>query len=257
MEEMEMISREEIPASDEVINQVYKTDDLGKFNFHPKNRKVNPAHVDKLSASIAKNNLLDDQPILVNEHFDIIDGQHRLKAAMTLSAAISYILKEGLTVEDAITLNINTKNWTYRDYLKYWIDQGNEHYIYFKQFMRKYGLSYSISVGILGLGQATNGNRLTDIFNEGKFIPKEKEYAEDIGDKILEMMEYGSFANDRSFVLAFDEVMRMDEYDHPTFMKKLEMAPDRFTKCSNKENYFRMIEDVINYHNRGETIRLY
>lgn len=257
MKEMEMVSREEMPAEDEAVNQVYVTRDYGKFNFDPKNRHVNPGHLDKLTASIKKNNLLEAQPITVNEHFDIIDGQHRFSAARELGLKVYYIVKEGLSIDDAITLNINTKNWTYKDYLKYWIDQGNEHYIYFKQFMRKYGLSYSVSVGMLGLGQATSGNRLTDIFNGGKFIPKEKAYAEDMGDKILEMLEYGSFANDRSFVLAFDEVMRMDEYDHQTFMKKLEMAPDRFTKCSTKENYFRMMEDVINYHNHGQKIRLY
>lgn len=240
-----------------VTNEVRKTSDYSLFQFEDKNRSVNPGHLNKLKASIKKSNLLSAQPITVNEDYEIIDGQHRFMAALELEVPVFFVMEEGLTIDDAITLNINTKNWTYKDYLRYWIKQGNEHYVYFKQFMRKYGFGYSVSLALLGLERASDGNRLTDIFNAGKFIPKYKVYAEDMGDKCLEMKEYGAFATNRTFVLAFDEAKKMDGYDHETFMKKLEMAPDRFRKCSSQENYLRMMEDVINYHNHGERIRLY
>lgn len=244
---------------DDSVGSVYVTTDYDKFCFNSKNRQVNPAHVDKLTASIKKNNLLYGQPILVNEDFEIIDGQHRYRAAIRLELPIYYIKHDGLTIEDAITLNINTKNWKWRDYLRYWIDQENPEYITFKEYMDKYGISYSVSCGLLGLGQATSGNQLTDVFNEGRFKCKYLDYGREIGDMLLGLAPYGGFATDRSFVLAFEDVVSNEDidFDYQVFLKKVKMAPDRFTRCSNVENYLRMMEDVINYHNHGERVRLY
>lgn len=257
METAKTMNVNDLRSEDQLVNMVYATDDLDRFNFHDKNRAVNPAHVDNLETSVRKKNLLEDQPILVNEVWDIIDGQHRLTVAKRLDETIYYIMREGLTVEDAITLNINTKNWTYKDYLRYWIKQGKEHYIYFKRFMDKYGTSYSVTTGMLGLGQATSGNQLTQVFNSGKFKAKHKEYAEDLGAKLLKMKEHGDFANSRSFVLAFDEVMRIEEFDFEEFLHKVEMVPDRFARRSDTARYLRMIEDVYNYNRRGKRVQLY
>lgn len=243
--------------SDQQVNTVYKTTDYEQFNFHENNRSVNPSHKQKLKASIKKSNLLAAQPITVNESGEIIDGQHRFTCAKELKLPIYYIRVEGLRIDDAITLNVNTKNWHWQDYLRYWIDQGNEEYIYFQLFLEKYEMNYSVSVGLLGLGRATSGNELTDIFNSGKFKAKNKDYAEDIGNRLHDLQQYGSFATDRSFVLAFDDVMRMEGFRYNTFINKVQMAPDRFTKCTNTESYLRMMEDVYNYHNKGKRVRLY
>lgn len=151
-DELDPIKPKDAPA-----DKFYGTRDYAKFVFHEKNRMVNDAHVNELVRSIKKNNLLFCQPILVNSKYEVIDGQHRLKAAIELDERIYYIIKPGLTIEDAIALNINTKNWGYKDYMDHWIAQGNENYVYFKQYLEKYGLPYSLAAGMFMEGRGISG----------------------------------------------------------------------------------------------------
>lgn len=242
---------------DDPVGMVYRTDEYGKFNFNSKNRHVNPAHKDNLVKSIQENNLLEAQPITVNADLEIIDGQHRFIAAKELGLPIYYVKVDGLEIDDAITLNINTRNWRYKDYLHYWIDQGEEDYIYFEKFMEKYGFGYAVSLALLGLGQADKGQKLTDFFNAGKFKPKYSDYAEDMGEKVLKLKEYGKFVTTRSFMLAFDKVMKMDDFDFDEFLHKVEQTPGRFERRADVDRYLRMLEDVYNYNRRGQNIRFY
>lgn len=124
--EMKQLLKEETPVNgnetdiplkteDKPHDKYYFTQDYDKFVYNQKNRNINEAHVTALKRSIRKNDLLFAQPILVNEKYEVIDGQHRLQAAMKLNRPIYYIIKKGLTIDDAITLNVSTKNWGYKN----------------------------------------------------------------------------------------------------------------------------------------------
>lgn len=247
-----------IKPNDEPADSYYGTRDYSKFVFNEKNRRVNAAHVNNLVSSIKENDLLFAQPILVNSKYEIIDGQHRFHAAKKLGKRIYYIIKPGLSIEDAITLNINTKNWGYKDYLDYWISQGNENYIYFRDYLKKYGISYSLATSLLMKGTAIgSGGHLTDAFNNGDLEINHKEYAELIGELVLELNNHGDFAQDRSFIIALVQSMNFAELSPEFMIEKIAAAPDKFTKCSDAESYTRMLEDVVNYRKRGERVRLY
>lgn len=246
-----------IKPTDPPADHYYGTRNYEKFIYNEKNRVVNKAHVYNLIQSIKENDLLFAQPILVNDRYEVIDGQHRLKAAENLGKRIYYIIKPGLSIEDAIALNVNTKNWSYKDYLQYWIKQGHENYIYFETYLNKYGISYSLSAGLLHKGEAVSGNTITQEFNNGRLEINHQEYAERIGNLILELSKFSTFTNDRSFVIALHQAIKSGEFDSEIFRKKVELCPDKFTKCSDTESYLRMMEDVINYHGHGKRIRLY
>jgi hypothetical protein len=247
----------QLKSGDYRAGEYFKTTDYDKFVFHKKNRNVNKAHVSELVSSIAKNDLLFAVPILVNERFEIIDGQHRLSAAMQLKRPIFYIIQNGLTIDDAIDLNINTKNWGYGDYMEHWISQGNEHYVYYKKYRQRYGTSYTQTLNLLHFGSAANQNGSKQIFERGEMKVNHRDKAEFIGRITLLCSRHGSFSNDRSFIRALDMTIENGRLDPFLFLKKVSMTPDRFHKCSDTESYLRMMEDVINYHNRGDRIRLF
>lgn len=250
--------KEDLPAvNDQKVGHYYRTRNYDQFVFHSKNRHVNKAHVSALVSSIAENDLLFAVPILVNENYEVIDGQHRLTAAKELDRPIFYIIQQGLTIEDAIDLNINTKNWGYGDYQDHWIAQGNEHYAYYKKFRERYGTGYTQTLHLLHYGSAGHQNGSKEIFNRGDMKVKYREKAEFIGRITIVCSRYGSFSNDRSFIRALDMTIENGKLDPFLFLKKVAMAPDRFQKCSDTESYLRMMEDVINYHSRGERIRLF
>ncbi|WP_020403775.1 ParB/Srx family N-terminal domain-containing protein [Gracilimonas tropica] len=251
------ISGSPIKTEDKPCDKYYVTKQYDKFIYNQKNRSVNDAHVTALIRSIKKNDLLFAQPILVNDKYEVIDGQHRLRAAMKLSRPIYYIIKKGLTIDDAIALNINTKNWGYKDYLDHWIAKGKEQYIYFREFLDKYKMPYTMSAGLLMKGKTvTGGGNFTDEFKSGKLHLEHQEFAEKTGKLVQDLSEYGDFTTDRSFIIALVEGMEFAELSPEFIIKKVSMAPDKFTKCSDSESYLRMLEDVINYHSRTR-IRLF
>lgn len=229
---------------DRVAGAFYRSQNLDQFRFHPKNRQVNREHVQNLISSIAKNNLLHAQPILVNEQMEVIDGQHRLTAAREIGREIYYIMWEGLTIEDAISLNINTKNWGYSDYLDYWIKQGTAQ------------LSWNVAISLVQHGTTASRRNNKKLFENGQMEVNHRERAERVGRVAAICGKYADFANDRSFIRAIDIVLD-ENLDPFVLFRKIRLAPDKFRKCSDTDSYLRMLEDLLNYHNRGDRVRLF
>ena len=69
-----------IPAMSQQDLQIHSTYDLSIFKILDGNRNINLGHVERLVKSIEENGFLK-MPIIVNDNFDVIDGQHRLMAA--------------------------------------------------------------------------------------------------------------------------------------------------------------------------------
>ena len=99
---------------DKKITSVYQTDDYSKFKLIDGNRPID--HAKKIIESIKEIGMLW-QPILVNERFEIIDGQGRFLAMKTLKLPIIYIRQDGLTIKEVRYLNKNATNWKVDDYI--------------------------------------------------------------------------------------------------------------------------------------------
>ena len=100
--------------ADKKITSVYQTDDYSKFKLVDGNRPID--HAKKIIESIKEIGMLW-QPILVNERFEIIDGQGRFLAMKTLKLPIIYIRQDGLTIKEVRYLNQNATIWKAKDYI--------------------------------------------------------------------------------------------------------------------------------------------
>ena len=116
---------------------VLETTDYGKFKRLEGNRKVGESRVAKIIDSIKKIGP-QPMPVLVNEKYEVIDGQGRLAAFSRLKLPIYYIVKPGLGINDCITMNINQTPWRLMDYIECFAEQGNQSYIYLLDLVDKY-----------------------------------------------------------------------------------------------------------------------
>ena len=98
------------------VSNVRLTKDWGKLKFLEDNRDTDDADVKRLAESIKNNGQL--QPIVINEKWEICEGQHRVKACILLDIPVLYVISEGATIKDTILMNNNQKSWKNRDYLK-------------------------------------------------------------------------------------------------------------------------------------------
>jgi hypothetical protein len=100
---------------------IYSTTDYDRFILLKENRecdtKRSNKHIEKLKRKITAKDL--SVPIIVNENFQILEGQHRYKAYSQLKLPIAYEIREGFTIYDIITINNTNMPWDWYDWLNF------------------------------------------------------------------------------------------------------------------------------------------
>lgn len=80
-------------------------------------------------------------PILVNEKYEIIDGQSRFEAYKALGTPVLYIMQPGLNIDDVIRLNTTASNWKAMDYVECFAQLGEEPYVLLLDLINTYTLN--------------------------------------------------------------------------------------------------------------------
>ena len=86
-----------------VIGQIFEEENYDIFVKLDDNRDVLSGRLNKLIASISERYVLN--PIIVNEKFEIIDGQGRYEALKKLNRPIHYIIAPGAASDDCRRMN--------------------------------------------------------------------------------------------------------------------------------------------------------
>lgn len=151
--------------------KVYVTEDYSIFNQLNGNRKVMPRHVNEIVNSIQKNGYYP-VPILVDNNYTIIDGQHRFEALKQLNLPVYYV-KNGFIDNDCIELNANSKNWNVVDYIKFYASKGIKDYQNLLNLWTPYlsdRQSVFHSFSGLKLGVFGENSHIIDKIKKGNFV---------------------------------------------------------------------------------------
>jgi len=239
------------------VKKVYMTYDYSMFKSMRGNRPLDKLLVMKLKKSFKKQYLFTI--ILVNEYYEIIDGQHRFEAAKSLGLPLYFTIQEGYKVKEVQMLNTNTKNWGKMQYLHSYCELGNPEYLKFRNFMRRYpkfGIAVSEAI-LTGLSngkykrEAGHGVRLPTFADGELEIPNEgRSY--DIAEKIMQIQPFYDGFNRITFVRAMMRLFNNPNYDHNTFIKKLKIQPTALRHCQSVDQYLLLIEDIYNYRSRDK-----
>lgn len=249
------------------INQVNETTDYSMFKTLQGNRAVNKLHVKRLIDSFNKNYLLS--PIIVNEKFEIIDGQHRFEAAKQCKLPVRFISIKGYGLKEVQVLNENMKNWKKEDYLNAYCDLGYPEYLKFKKFMLDYP-DFGIAASIALLTNTTStgtmkrenkefrsktnkyGAYSIRFFQEGQLIIPDYDLSVENAEKILMIKEYYDGYNRITFVRAMIGLFKIKEYNHAKLLERLSKLPTALQHCANITQYKLLIEDIYNYRSRNK-----
>ncbi len=254
-----------MPAiTEEAIGTIFKTTDYNKFSFIDSNREIEEMKVLKFMDSFKKNGFLLN-PIIVNEKFQIIEGQHRFTAARRLGIALIYQIASGYSFDQIVTLNTNGKNWVKKDFIRAYCIQGSENYLKMQQFMKDFpelGSRAAESLLTLNTGGAANKNKITDKITgkrskmknleEGRLeipnITLSYQYAR----KIMQFKEFFPLGfNKFIFVSTMISIFKNEEYDHDRMLKKLALNPGKLKVCRTIKDYKDNFEEIYNHWNRN------
>jgi hypothetical protein len=227
-------------------NQVHTTTDYFLFKSIDGNRNKNLLHLKRLKQSMVKNYLFT--VIIVNEKYEIIDGQHRFEIIQELKLPLNYIICKGYGLNEVHLLNANSKNWTTEDYLAGYCDMGYPDYLKMRDFCLKHDLK--ISQGLILL----SGNRYNDDafinFRDGTWKIDNFATGEKIAYGINLIRPLYNGATRRTFVLALVKLYKNRNFEIVEFLSKLKIQPNALVHCINVDQYVALIEEIYNYRRR-------
>jgi hypothetical protein len=241
-----MNTTQNVPMND---IQVHTTKDYSLFKTLNGNRDVNQLHLTRLKESMKKNHLTTI--IMVNEKFQIIDGQHRFLISQELKLPVNYIISKGYGLNEVQVLNANAKNWQTVDYMNGYCDLGYKDYELYRDFVSEYGFQNQIAILLLS-DEYAGGNDVSSSskFKSGDFKVKNYEEAKRKADKLKMIEPYYKGFMRRSFVLAIYGMFRNENFEFTEFLAKLKQQPTTLQDCTNVSQYKSLIEEIYNYRRR-------
>ena len=225
--------------------QVLTTTDYFLFKTIDGNRNKNLLHINRLKKSMAETYLFT--VIIVNEKYEIIDGQHRFDVIQELKLPLNYIVCKGYGLNEVHILNQNSKTWTSDDYLDGYCKLGYEDYLKYKEFKELYGIGHYECMWLLNGSQLSNP---TQVFFTGDFKIKNYNEACKIIEKIMLVEPYYEEWKRRSFILAMLQLFKNPNFELTEFLQKLKLQPTALSNCSTTNQYVSLIEEIYNYRRR-------
>lgn len=222
--------------------QVDVTDEYDVFRRLPGNRAVSERHVQNLMDAMRENDLF--VPILVNQDYEVIDGQHRLEARRRLGIPVPYYWTDGLGLPEVQKLNSTQKGWTNGDYTKAYIELGNQNYVQYEWFRRRYGLPHIPSVWLL---TGAEGKYLSQIFKNGELVVRDLEGAKVKATMLGSLAPYFSHWKDAAFVKAFMFCLNRTGFDFKRLLHRVKQNPTMLKPAPTIDGYMLLIEEVYNY----------
>ncbi len=226
------------------------TKEYSKFKLRADNRPVCQALVKRLVESISSKNMLEFRPLIVNDKFEIIDGQHRLEAAKQLQIPVFYEVQKSIESEDMIALNIS-KSWGIDDFFNFWKRNGKVEYLKLQKFMDENKITIRIALNLL-CGMKKDASHK---FRMGKF-----EFNNTHGKQELQICwdsiamierQHLSLAFTRSakFWKALISLCRAPNFNEEKWFTNLEKMASRISGKVTSQEYLSMLVDIHNWRN--------
>jgi hypothetical protein len=230
------------------VGTVYMTYDYDLFTFMEGNRPVNELHLKRIAHSMQENYLLS--PILVNERYEIVDGQHRFNAAVQNGLPVYYIIGKGYGLKEVHRLNSNHRNWSVMEYAAGYASMGQKDYSIYMDFADRFGFSHDVNLRLLVGKWAGGKNELSNLFKLGDFKVHDLKKAEETARKIFDCMPYYEGCRRRTFIYALVRALNHPDFAHDVWLRKLSINSSWLVDCTKTSEYLVLIEKIYNYKSR-------
>lgn len=239
------------------MEQVERTQEYDRFKILSGNRPLDRTHLKKLKASIEKSNHLNLHPVIVNQNFEVIDGQHRLQCARELGVEIFFIKSDTVADTHLIECNVNQKSFECENYIAYFaIKERNPEYIQLKEMIKASGLKpKALLTLILGVFSSS----LLEFLKTGKFrFPK----AEDPSQVLQFYLDFIAYAQDKrlrpismftnhNFTRALRWLHKTTGFESHMLFKKLDLRWFDLKPQRTSEDWYALLISIYNFKNHS------
>ena len=221
-----------------IFGNIMVTENYDMFKKIGGNRKINKANYAKIVKSMKEEQLII--PIVVNEKYEIIDGQHRFTACKDLGKPVYFYMVRGYGLSQVKRANIASSNWKKENYLDMFVAEGNETYKEFEEIKERYDLNISNLLKIFAIVQEKQSARVGYEFENGTFtLDGKMEVLRFL--TALEDFNFFKFYKSNNFLIAFTRLYFKSEYDHDKMKTKLITHRNSLEKRSTSDEYLVLL----------------
>lgn len=224
---------------------IQSTRDYSIFVPNNINRDVNK--IKKLTASMRLYGWLAGFPLMVKPmiggKYNVMEGHHRLEVGGMLGIEALYVV-ENQDVDIAL-INSAQRPWNSRDYLTSFVRRGNENYLEVDEMRQRTGLHIMQCAGLLA-GEVSSGGNQADVFKEGTYEVKDRQFAEKVTTIIVAMREIIGWSSESKFVNAIARCCRVEAFSPAHFIAKAKTNRAMFRKQIDIAGYTQMFEEIYN-----------
>ena len=230
-----------------VKKDINYSSDYGMFKFLDQNRETMDRHIADLAASIKESGQI--HAIVVNDKFEIIDGQNRFKACKLLGIPVMYLQNKTASIKDVILMNNTQVGWKMRDYLRCFSNKKHDNYAEYvdvNDFMEEYKLNFSITLYLLSDARSDEYGRVA--FKKGTFKVKNMAKAKKMANVLVKIK---AFAPDlvliMRFCMAYFKLSELDRFDVDTSISQLKKYRRKIDGAISYEDYLQRIKETYNF----------
>lgn len=233
--------------------EILSTMNYDMFKLRHSNRNIADGRVDARIESLDDLDLSYARPVIINEHNEIIEGQHMFEACKRSNRPIYYIravLKN--RSDDAMQLlNTHQRAWTQVEWINHWVKRGKEDY----KLVIDCAMDNKISIGLalLFVGQQVGGGTFVKDLRDGKFT-RGKINPNKIAGIYNDFKEIFPDIN-MSFARALIFIIKSKQYDHEKDFDRFKKNKYDLQVCAKPTQYYRMFESILNQYRRGPKVR--
>lgn len=240
----------------EIVTQIYRTYDYGQFKKLELNRDVTKPRVEKVLKSISDVGYILS-PILINEKFEIIDGQARFEALKSRGLPIDYYIEKDIGIKECRALNLYQTNWKLKDYIDSYAKEGLNSYILLKELMEKYK-----KLNLIAVYNALTGKEsvVSSTIKSRNFTCTHTQYK-----KAIEILDYENQYFEilrkvggkvQHFYTAIRFCYEHDEVDNDKLLSKVKANRGELYKVNSTEQALTLLQDIYNMGNKKNSVFL-
>lgn len=237
------------------VGEIFETKDYTIFKFRQDNRQINFNHVKKLASRMKERGWLCSSVVTLNGSGEVIDGQHRVKAAISVGCPIRYKVTRGAGSDEMTAMNTLQRNWSPFDHLHKFVERGNEHYVTFDKFVNEFPMFKYTEIAMLLSNSMSTIQR--DTFENGNYVVKDVRIGRSWANNLIQIKpHFEKYYNKSIFVRAMVKILsNKKEFIFDEFIHKLKLRPTKLVPCGTVDQYVEVIEDIYNYK-RSDKINL-
>lgn len=239
--------------ADKVISAVKSTMNYEKFKKLKANRAVIQRRKDKLIESFKIRSVMN--PIVVNQYYEIIDGQGRFEARKELGLPIEYVMEPNATIEDCSLMNAYNTPWTLSDFINEYVESGNENYVRLKSVLTEWKLPVIIALrygNVSGRGGDTGGAKKLIMSGKLLFTPEQEQLCRIVATHCKELTDALMLQKrpSQAFQNAVKVAMDTEGYEPGRMIHNCKFCRSDFAVMSNLEAQLKEFSRVYNYRSK-------